>query len=165
VRKGSFSGATEDRVSRYMHSAVLLPSGKVLVVGGFGSSNETALYDPAAGTWSTGGNISYGRTHPTLAVLPDGSVAAVGGNDLTTVIERYVPASNGWSAADNLVGRRSTQVGRVARERRPARRGRERLHDRAQERRDLHLQRQQRHHPAGEWRHGERLDVTVQGWG
>jgi N-acetylneuraminic acid mutarotase len=55
------------------HTATLLDSGKVLVVGGVSTSEYPTyaeLYDPATGTWSHGGSIWYGpRTGHTATVL------------------------------------------------------------------------------------------------
>ena len=43
-----------------VHTATLLPNGKVLVAGGLdssGLSNSAELYDPASGTWSSTGSL------------------------------------------------------------------------------------------------------------
>src|SRR6185503_17604378 len=70
---------------RFGHTATLLASGKVLVVGGrictnscseFGSAE---LYDTATGNWSATGNLSVPR-HAHVAVrLPSGKVLVAGG--------------------------------------------------------------------------------------
>ena len=44
--------------ARHDHTATLLPSGRVLVVGGFGSLASTEIYDPATGVWT-----EIGRAH------------------------------------------------------------------------------------------------------
>jgi hypothetical protein len=48
------------------HTATLLSSGKVLVVGGGNSSSE--IYDPASNTWTRGGGIGQ-RTYHTATLL------------------------------------------------------------------------------------------------
>ena len=48
---------------RAMHTATLLPSGKVLVAGGYDGKNELAsaeLYDPEANNWSATGSLAAG---------------------------------------------------------------------------------------------------------
>jgi len=51
--------------ARNRHTATLLPSGKVLVAGGYtsigGYLNSAELYDPAAGTWTATGSMGTER--------------------------------------------------------------------------------------------------------
>src|SRR5438093_977424 len=46
--------------ARDLHTATLLPNGKILVAGGddISSGNSAELYDPATGTWSSTGNLN-----------------------------------------------------------------------------------------------------------
>jgi hypothetical protein len=92
---------------RTVHSATLLPNGKVLVAGGFGSTFTSPrlraeLYDPATGTWTPTGDMNYGHAlHPAI-LLPNGKVfAAVGGKYGTDqgqfFAELYDPASETWA--------------------------------------------------------------------
>ena len=108
---------------RQQHAAVRLPtgsnattSGKVLVTGGgtgvtaaSGSSlNTTALYDPAAGTWTTAAPMVNGTTAVlrhlhTATLLANGQVLVAGGMSGTAVINTagvYNPASGigAWTA-------------------------------------------------------------------
>jgi hypothetical protein len=66
---------------RYGHTATLLPGGKVLVTGGFGSVllSSAELYDPATRTWSPTGSMSVGRQQHGATLLPDGKVLVVAG--------------------------------------------------------------------------------------
>lgn len=80
-------------VARTIHTAVLLPNGKVLVLGGldaFGNAlSSTELYTPPAsgvlGTWTTTSNMGTGRDNFTGTLLPadtlhpNGSVLSAGG--------------------------------------------------------------------------------------
>src|SRR5205823_10867194 len=53
----------------YHSSATLLPSGKVLAVGGGQTSTNAELYDPASGTWSATGNPVVSRSGQTATLL------------------------------------------------------------------------------------------------
>ncbi|MEV6397447.1 DUF6603 domain-containing protein [Streptomyces sp. NPDC051907] len=70
---------------RSRHRAVLLRSGRVLVVGGGDGPAFTAgyraaaLYDPAARTWTPTGPLAVGRRDFAAIELSDGRVLAVGG--------------------------------------------------------------------------------------
>jgi N-acetylneuraminic acid mutarotase len=87
----------------------LLQDGHVLVAGGTDvshfSRSESALFDPAAGTWSATGPLGTPRRMHTLTVLADGRVLAAGGNTggtsyppagLTSA-ELYDPETGTWS--------------------------------------------------------------------
>lgn len=73
---------------RYAHTATLLPSGKVLVAGGFSwseglnmplSTPTAELYDPENGSWSRTGPMSRGRAGHQATLLADGRVLVTGG--------------------------------------------------------------------------------------
>ena len=93
-------------VPRYQHSATLLPSGKVLVAGGYDNTNalvSAELYDPATGTWSNASPmnlLNQGRFSHTVVLLPSGKVLVAGGadSDLNTLAtaELYDPAMDSW---------------------------------------------------------------------
>ena len=104
---------------RFSHTATLLPSGKVLVVGG---SNGTALsvggelYDPATGTFQPTGGLLTARRDPTATLLDSGKVLIAGGNngaDLTTC-ELYDPAAGTFATTGSMaqarVGHTSTRL-------------------------------------------------------
>ncbi len=60
------------------HTATLLQSGKVLIVG-LSFVTATELYDPTTGTFSLTGDMSEQRMVPTATLLPNGQVLVAGG--------------------------------------------------------------------------------------
>lgn len=106
--------------ARYRYSALLLPSGKVLVAGGYnavGNALTSAeLYSPDTGGWSTAGTMGRGRFNHTMTVLPSGKVLVVGGfhNTSSTSGTReadiYDPQSNVWTAAAPMTFERSSHT-------------------------------------------------------
>jgi hypothetical protein len=73
---------------RAWHTATVLPSGKILVIGGStdgiitGSGNvvgQAELYDPSTRTFSPAGNLVRARCKHSALLLPDGRVVVVGG--------------------------------------------------------------------------------------
>lgn len=76
--------------ARRQHNAVVLPDGKILVVGGssgagFDNSSTpvytTEMWDPATGHWTVMASIAkYRGYHSTAFLLPDGRVFSGGGN-------------------------------------------------------------------------------------
>ena len=87
---------------RWNHAASLLPNGKVLVTGGYGTSpRSTELYTPSTNTWASAGTLAVARALHTSTLLLDGRVLIVGGyNGVNALdsIEVYDPAS-GWITA------------------------------------------------------------------
>ena len=71
----------------FLHTATLLPNGKVMVAGGgsvpAGTSAE--LYDPASGTWATTGNLATERDFHTATLLPNGKVLVAAGQNNSVV--------------------------------------------------------------------------------
>jgi Kelch motif protein len=101
--------------------AILLPSGKVLIVGGR-DTNGTVLkqaetYDPAAnpptGLWSPAHDMFAVRWGPAAALLPDGRVLVAGGeldgDHKLASAEVYDPATNTWSHTANDMSEPRTQ--------------------------------------------------------
>ena len=89
------------------HTATLLPSGKVLVAGGYSTGGPIAaaeLYDPASGTWSPAGSMSAVRDWHTGTLLPSGKVLIAGGQssvlDSIANCDLYDPTTGTWSTAD-----------------------------------------------------------------
>jgi hypothetical protein len=79
--------------------AVLLPSGKVLVVEG----PRAELYDPASGTWSATGSLPH-YSSDAARLLLDGKVLSV--DTFGAKAELYDPASDTWSPTGRLNGNR-----------------------------------------------------------
>src|SRR5450432_3665256 len=83
---GEFANAAPLATARYYHTASLLASGKVLVLGGVlynsGGSHELAsaeLYDPASDSWSAAASMSIIRARHTVTLLPSGKFLVAGG--------------------------------------------------------------------------------------
>ncbi|NVN91363.1 MAG: hypothetical protein HXX11_12280 [Desulfuromonadales bacterium] len=105
---GTFSATAGTMVNaRRGHSTTLLPSGKVLVAGGYNFSssglNTAEIVDPATGTFAaTAGTMTAGREAHSATLLPNGTVLIAGGynsssGDLNTA-EIYNPAAGTFTA-------------------------------------------------------------------
>ncbi len=103
---GSFSRRSD-------HTATLLPSGKVLIVGGKNANNNyvslAQLYDPdgnnGAGSFADTGSLNNSRSGHTATLLPNGKVLIAGGrtrfnNDLDSA-ELYDPAGGSFTPSAN----------------------------------------------------------------
>src|SRR5882724_10289340 len=93
--------------ARYYHTATLLPSGKVLVAGGYNGSylSSAELYDPATGSWSSTGSLTTARRWHTATLLPSGKVLVAGGDNgfsFLSSAELYDPATGSWSSTGSL---------------------------------------------------------------
>ena len=95
---------------RYDHTATLLPSGKVLVAGGYARPRpyelaSAELYDPASGTWTATGSLAHARTLHTATLLQNGMVLVAGGYGKQKNFrsaELYDPTSGSWFATGRL---------------------------------------------------------------
>ena len=101
-------------VGRYQPTATLLPSGRVLLVGGRATNGSalasTELYDPAANAWSSAGTLATARSSHTATLLPSGKTlvaGGIGGGSLLNSPELHDPATNSWSAAGALATARA----------------------------------------------------------
>jgi hypothetical protein len=114
--------------ARYLHRAVLLPSGNVLVAGGFGLNptpctdpmmcpyavalNTSEIYSPASGTWAEAAQMPYARYAHSMVTLPTGLVLVTGGvgnqnnpgdNVALSSSLLYNETANTWTATGPLV--------------------------------------------------------------
>ncbi len=95
----AWTATTPMTFNRREHNAVLLPDGRVLVIGGRTNTGGTPnpvlvpeIFDPADETWEQVASHEIPRMyHSTAVLLPDGRVLAAGGNFQATG-EIYSPA-------------------------------------------------------------------------
>lgn len=92
---------------RAFHTATLLPTGKVLIAGGYdGNSLGTAeLYDPATYSFTATGSMATPRDNHTATLLANGKVLIIGGNSYgtsTATAELYDPATGVFTATGSL---------------------------------------------------------------
>ena len=84
--------------ARVEMNAVILPSGKVLALGGSVNDEDSStqslnadLYDPATNTFSSAGANSFARLYHSVALLlPDATVWVAGGNPVRGTYERHI---------------------------------------------------------------------------
>src|SRR5208282_5019620 len=87
--------------ARNGHAAVLLPSGKVLVLGGQtnGPGQVVEIYDPATGGFQSTGQTLFDHGYSvTGTLLNDGQVLVVGGLNQPSAAELYDPVSGQFAA-------------------------------------------------------------------
>jgi hypothetical protein len=101
--------------SRVGNTATLLPTGRVLVAGGFGTqaspANYAELYDPATGVWSPAAPMNSFKADHTATLLRNGKVLVAGGFDAnvktTKTAELYDPVTGIWSPTGSLTHART----------------------------------------------------------
>ena len=99
--------------ARYNHTATMLPSGKVLLVGGAGDSSilgSAELYDPATQSFTAVGSLNVARMLHTATLLPGGQVLIAGGRgssgDPVPGAELYDPATGAFTTTGALLSPR-----------------------------------------------------------
>jgi hypothetical protein len=78
----TFTATGSMGTARGRHTATLLLSGKVLIVGGYIDTDyrvSAELYDPATGTFTATGSMRSAPDSPSATLLPSGKVLIAGG--------------------------------------------------------------------------------------
>jgi hypothetical protein len=110
--------------SRSYHSATLLPSGKVLIVGGYTGGfrstvlASTELFDAATNTWTVAAPMPAPHAGHAAALLKNGKVLVVAGRSTggdSTAAELYDPVRNSWSGAGSMAVARTGHTALVLR--------------------------------------------------
>jgi len=100
---------------RTLHTATLLTTGKVLIVGGKAADGSvlasTVLYDPASDSFTLSASLATARDEHTATLLPDGNVLIAGGRDrigaALASAELYVTISNIFVPAGAMASARA----------------------------------------------------------
>ena len=107
---GTWTATGSLNTARSQHTAILLPSGKVLIAGGWNNNTMASaeLYDPSTGTWTVTGSLNTTRSLDTAILLPSGKVliaggsGGVGGNVPLASTELYDPSTGTWTVTGSL---------------------------------------------------------------
>jgi hypothetical protein len=95
---GKFSLTGQTTTGRHKHAAILLPSGRVLVLGGSdnrdwrGEHSSAEIYDPSSGTFGTTSSMGTPRFKipAAVALLKDGRVLVAGGGKFAELYDESV---------------------------------------------------------------------------
>src|ERR1043165_7905023 len=99
---GTWTATGSLATMRFYHTATLLHTGKVLVVGGYRTSGPPVstceLYDPATGMWTSAGSLATARYYHAATMLPSGKVLIAGGwrTGPLSSCELYDPSTGAW---------------------------------------------------------------------
>jgi N-acetylneuraminic acid mutarotase len=114
---GAWTAGPSMNVARHDPVAVTLADGRILVAGGWPSTDASSssphtsaeVFDPATGVWSMAGSMVFRRSSPASVLLADGRVLVTGGHDGasngyqgTTQCQLYDPATGTWAAAASM---------------------------------------------------------------
>ena len=96
------------KTPRVDHTATLLPSGKVLIAGGYGNGlplSTAEVYDVTTGTFTpTAGQMQAAPGQgSTATLLPNGKVLIAGGEDAAAVAQLYDPVTDTFSLTGGMV--------------------------------------------------------------
>jgi hypothetical protein len=116
---GTFTATDSMTTARAGHTATLLGSGQVLVVGGNGVSGGTLtllasaeLYDPTVGTFAATGSLTVARYNHTATLLTNGMALIAGGLDVVALAsaELYDPSAGTFTATGSMVAGRDSHT-------------------------------------------------------
>lgn len=106
-----WSPATPLPESRSLHTATLLPGGRVLVTGGYRKDPagtrvtfKSILYDANTSAWSSAGSMIEPRGDFTSTLLPDGRVLVAGGRSQTTGSGSPLPSAELYTSSHGSTG-------------------------------------------------------------
>ncbi len=94
--------------ARYAHTATLLPSGEVLITGGFNENGPLAsseLFNPSTKQWTSAGELLTARGQHTAVLLANGQVLVAGGQGADGPLnstEFFTADSLNWSPGTSL---------------------------------------------------------------
>jgi hypothetical protein len=110
---GTFTTSTAPD-SIFCSGMAQLPNGEVMTVGGYGGLStgnigivDTAVFNPATGTWSRVADMHAPRWYPDVTELANGDYVAISGNSTTEHLwadtpEVYDPTANTWTVLSKV---------------------------------------------------------------
>ncbi len=108
---GVFTPTGDMTRGRLLHTATLLPDGRVLIAGGVTGSVDTItataeLYDPATGMFAAPGEMTTARRSHAATVLPNGRVLIAGGQGSRGELassELYDPSTGTFARIGDMI--------------------------------------------------------------
>jgi Kelch motif len=118
----AWTGVGPLATARVESVVAVLPSGKVLIAGGFDGGEQSLasseIYDPASRAWSTGPVMPAGRTQASAVTLQTGEVLVVGGETDGSTTDPtphsaviYHPATNTFTTAPGTLSEGRADAG------------------------------------------------------
>jgi len=110
--KGEFSEVSPMRTGRFWHRAVLLESGRVLVMGGLnvslGALSSCEIYDPEKEVWVEAAPLPRPLVRFSATRLKNGTILVSGGHDGRVKLPRkeaylYIPEKDTWVRTGDMV--------------------------------------------------------------
>lgn len=114
---GTFAFATTMNLARTGHRTALLPSGRVIAIGGWNNPTLYAsceMYDEGANTWTFITPMTTARYQFKLFRLKSGFLVAAGGYGLGSgLVEQFDPNTNTWSTLPAMSSAKGEMIGVV----------------------------------------------------